>query len=160
MTTVWLPDASTYRTIELVLCLVTPSARAYGSEGWGSNPFARATSQNSKIRDHGFEATFATCRRGLSSAADPLTPPVSQPKFCDNSEDFGGCCDDRPPRVPRRSPHPHRRTPIAPANAACCSPYKTALTENEHARDHYGPRVRHSTSGSVGFDGGVGVNER
>ena len=34
MTTVALPDTSTYTTIETVSCLVTPSARAYGSEGW------------------------------------------------------------------------------------------------------------------------------
>jgi hypothetical protein len=33
MTTVGLPDASTYTTIELVSCLVEPSACAYGSEG-------------------------------------------------------------------------------------------------------------------------------
>ena len=32
MTTVGLPDASTYATIELISCLVTASARAYGSE--------------------------------------------------------------------------------------------------------------------------------
>ena|ERR1700692_4163497 len=78
MTKVGLPDTSTYTTADLISCLVAPSACAYGSEGWGSNPFARATSQNSKICDQGFEATFATGRRGLSSAADPLTPPVSQ----------------------------------------------------------------------------------
>ena len=35
VTTVGLPDAVTYATIELVSCLVAPSARAYGSEGWG-----------------------------------------------------------------------------------------------------------------------------
>jgi hypothetical protein len=35
MTTVRLPDTSTYTTRELVSCLVTPPARAYGSEGWG-----------------------------------------------------------------------------------------------------------------------------
>jgi hypothetical protein len=35
MTTVALPDASTYMTIELVSCLVAPSACVYGSEGWG-----------------------------------------------------------------------------------------------------------------------------
>jgi len=34
MTTVGLPDTSTYRTIELVSCLVAESACAYGSEGW------------------------------------------------------------------------------------------------------------------------------
>ena len=34
MTTVRLPDASTYMTIELVSCLFAPSACAYGSEGW------------------------------------------------------------------------------------------------------------------------------
>jgi hypothetical protein len=32
MTTVVLPDTSTYTTMELVSCLITPSARAYGSE--------------------------------------------------------------------------------------------------------------------------------
>jgi hypothetical protein len=32
MTTVGLPDTSTYTTRELVSCLVTPPARAYGSE--------------------------------------------------------------------------------------------------------------------------------
>jgi hypothetical protein len=31
MTTVGLPDICAYTTIELVSCLVTPSARAYGS---------------------------------------------------------------------------------------------------------------------------------
>jgi hypothetical protein len=35
MTTVGLPDTSTYKTVELVSCLVAQSARAYGSEGWG-----------------------------------------------------------------------------------------------------------------------------
>jgi hypothetical protein len=35
MTTVELPHAFAYTTTELVSCLVTPSARAYGSEGWG-----------------------------------------------------------------------------------------------------------------------------
>jgi hypothetical protein len=35
MTTVRLPDTSTYTTRELVLCLVAPSAWADGSEGWG-----------------------------------------------------------------------------------------------------------------------------
>ena len=35
MTTAGLPDASTYTTIELVSCLVTPPARVYGSEGEG-----------------------------------------------------------------------------------------------------------------------------
>jgi hypothetical protein len=35
MTTVGLPDTSTYTTRELVSLLVTPSACAYGSEGWG-----------------------------------------------------------------------------------------------------------------------------
>jgi hypothetical protein len=35
MTTVEPPHAFTYTTTELVSCLVTPSARAYGSEGWG-----------------------------------------------------------------------------------------------------------------------------
>jgi hypothetical protein len=35
MTKVRPPDTSTYKTVELILCLVTPSARAYGSEGWG-----------------------------------------------------------------------------------------------------------------------------
>jgi hypothetical protein len=34
MTTVRLPDTSTYTTTELVLCLVAPSACAYGSEGF------------------------------------------------------------------------------------------------------------------------------
>ena len=34
LTTAGLPDASTYTTIELISCLVTPPARAYGSEGW------------------------------------------------------------------------------------------------------------------------------
>ena len=33
MTTVGLPDTSTYTTPELVSCLVTSSARAYGSRG-------------------------------------------------------------------------------------------------------------------------------
>jgi hypothetical protein len=33
MTTVTLPDTSTYTTRGLVSCLVTPSARAYGSQG-------------------------------------------------------------------------------------------------------------------------------
>jgi len=33
MTTVGLPDTSTYATVELASCLVTPSARTYGSEG-------------------------------------------------------------------------------------------------------------------------------
>ena len=33
MTTVALPDASTYATVELASCLVMLSARAYGSEG-------------------------------------------------------------------------------------------------------------------------------
>jgi hypothetical protein len=36
-----LPDAFPYTTIELVSSLVVPSACDYGSEGWGSNPFAR-----------------------------------------------------------------------------------------------------------------------
>ena len=35
MTTVGLPDTSTYTTIEFVSCLVAPPACAYGSEGWG-----------------------------------------------------------------------------------------------------------------------------
>src|ERR1700739_4891803 len=35
MTTVRLPDTSTYTTSELVLCLVAQSACADGSEGWG-----------------------------------------------------------------------------------------------------------------------------
>ena len=35
MTTVGLPDTFTYTTTELVPCLFAPSARAYGSEGWG-----------------------------------------------------------------------------------------------------------------------------
>jgi hypothetical protein len=35
MTTVGLPDTLNDATVELVSCLVTPSARAYGSEGWG-----------------------------------------------------------------------------------------------------------------------------
>src|ERR1700687_1099460 len=35
MTTVGLPDTSTYTTIELASSLVAPSACAYGSEGWG-----------------------------------------------------------------------------------------------------------------------------
>jgi hypothetical protein len=44
MTTVGLPDTSTYTTTKLISCLVTPPARAYGSEGWPSastrcNPF-------------------------------------------------------------------------------------------------------------------------
>jgi hypothetical protein len=34
LTTAGLPDASTYTTIELISCLVTLPARAYGSEGW------------------------------------------------------------------------------------------------------------------------------
>jgi len=42
MTTAGLPDTSTYTTREFVSCLVTPSACAYGSEGWSSNPFGRA----------------------------------------------------------------------------------------------------------------------
>jgi hypothetical protein len=33
MTTVGLPDTLTYATVELASCLVTPSARAYGSKG-------------------------------------------------------------------------------------------------------------------------------
>ena len=33
MTTVGLPDTSTYTTLDLVSCLVAPSACAYGSEG-------------------------------------------------------------------------------------------------------------------------------
>ena len=33
MTTVRLPDTLNYATVELASCLVTPSARAYGSEG-------------------------------------------------------------------------------------------------------------------------------
>jgi hypothetical protein len=39
MTTVGLPDTSTYTTRELVSLLVTPSACAYGSEGWVRNFF-------------------------------------------------------------------------------------------------------------------------
>jgi hypothetical protein len=35
MTTVGLPDTTTYTTIELVSCLVAQSACAYGSEGLG-----------------------------------------------------------------------------------------------------------------------------
>ena len=35
MTTVGLPDTSTYTIMELASRLVAPSARAYGSEGWG-----------------------------------------------------------------------------------------------------------------------------
>jgi hypothetical protein len=35
MTTVGLPDTFTYTTIELVSCLVVPSACGYGSEGEG-----------------------------------------------------------------------------------------------------------------------------
>ena len=33
MTTFGLPDTLNYATVELASCLVTPSARAYGSEG-------------------------------------------------------------------------------------------------------------------------------
>ena len=33
MTTFGLPDTFNYATVELTSCLVTPSARAYGSEG-------------------------------------------------------------------------------------------------------------------------------
>jgi len=35
MTTFGLPHTLNYATVELASCLVTPSARAYGSEGWG-----------------------------------------------------------------------------------------------------------------------------
>jgi hypothetical protein len=35
MTTVGLPDTLYYATVELASCLVTRSARVYGSEGWG-----------------------------------------------------------------------------------------------------------------------------
>jgi hypothetical protein len=43
MTTVGLPDTSTYTTIDLVSCLVAGSARAYGSEGWGFESLRRAS---------------------------------------------------------------------------------------------------------------------
>ena len=34
MTTFRLPDTLNYTTVEFTSCLVTPSAHAYGSEGW------------------------------------------------------------------------------------------------------------------------------
>jgi len=37
MTTFSLPDTLNYATVEFTSYLVTPSARAYGSEGYGSN---------------------------------------------------------------------------------------------------------------------------
>ena len=46
MTTVRLPDTSTYTTSELVLCLVAPSACAYDQKVGDANPLARSTSQN------------------------------------------------------------------------------------------------------------------
>jgi hypothetical protein len=43
MTTIGLPDNSTYTTIDLVSCLVAPSACAYGSEGYGFQALWGAT---------------------------------------------------------------------------------------------------------------------
>ena len=42
MTTVGLPDTLNYATVDIALRLVTQSARGYGSDGWGSDPFGRA----------------------------------------------------------------------------------------------------------------------
>jgi hypothetical protein len=43
MTTVRLPDTLNYATVELASCLVTPSARAYGSKGAQTSAAAHAT---------------------------------------------------------------------------------------------------------------------
>jgi len=53
MTTVGLPDTSTYRTIELVPCLVAESACAYGSEGQGFESFGRALRARSVLSTSG-----------------------------------------------------------------------------------------------------------
>jgi hypothetical protein len=52
MTTVGLPDASTYTTIELVSsCQVASSACAYGSEGWGFESLRARSLQKSDWSD-------------------------------------------------------------------------------------------------------------
>ena len=79
MTTVGLPDTSTYTTIELVSCLVTPSARAYGSEGWG------------------FESLRARSLTSLNAAVYSPAPPelsrivTTRAKLCAASLSASGC---------------------------------------------------------------------
>jgi hypothetical protein len=55
MTTFGLPDTSTYTTIEFVSCLVTPPARAYGSQ----------------VRFHPLRIRHQSARSSPGSAADP-----------------------------------------------------------------------------------------
>jgi hypothetical protein len=69
MTTVGLPDTSTYATVELASCLVMPSARAYGSEGEGFESF------RARIGQRRFPGREAARLRG--PLADPyLTHPA------------------------------------------------------------------------------------
>jgi hypothetical protein len=60
MTTVGLPDTSTYATVELASCLVMPSARAYGSEGWG---FESLGARSGRIHAHPSAAPIDWSRR-------------------------------------------------------------------------------------------------
>jgi hypothetical protein len=75
ITTVGLPDTSTYTTIELVSRLVTPSAHTYGSEGWGSNPFG-CTSCGSTSPPPPAER-FAGCRRVSVAVIGAYFPRLS-----------------------------------------------------------------------------------
>jgi hypothetical protein len=67
MTTVGLPDASTYTAKELVSCLVTPSACAYGSEGWGFESLRAHAAQRP------FPSVWEAARLLIDDSFDHLT---------------------------------------------------------------------------------------
>ncbi len=71
MTTVGLPDTSTYTTIELISCLVAPSACTYGSKGEGFESF------RARVGQRRFPGREAARLRG--PLADRLT--VQSPEF-------------------------------------------------------------------------------
>jgi hypothetical protein len=79
MTTVRLPGTLNYATVELASCLATPSARAYGSEGWGFESL-RARYQKHRFTCVNVMRICATQRLdglklpGLGEVGDPGAP--------------------------------------------------------------------------------------
>jgi DNA invertase Pin-like site-specific DNA recombinase len=92
MTTVAPPDTSAYTTGELASCLVTPTARVYGSEGWEFESL-RAHSQK-RVRFAGVLASLAELelelgreRRSASrDAPRAREQSIGRPKALDQSK--------------------------------------------------------------------------
>ena len=104
MTTVRLPDTSTYTTTELVSCQVTPSARVYGSEGWEFESLRARPAQRRFPAFGGASVGYLTTLLATVVFAGPWTVAITVPGSAANP------CPKPPHVEPVRS---HRHTSLS-----------------------------------------------